>query len=304
MEVAEILAGLGSRRRSPVAFIEAARAQRGTITPIFLETIDRYLASRLEPLEREALFLIFHLLGEWQEKAAYRPLARLLRRPTEELEDILGDAMTETSHRVMAAVFDGDPQPLYDIIGAPEADEYIRARMLEAVALLVLKDELPREEAARFLRACHAELEPRGECWVWEGWQSAIALLGLAELKPLVEQAFADGFISPQWLAYRHFEKDLTYALEHPAAPHEHFESQFAPFRDTVQEFAEWPSFQPEKRRVRSRRAQFSVLQARAINFHKNVGRNDPCPCGSGKKYKKCCLAVQGSPRLSTEPRP
>lgn len=20
------------------------------------------------------------------------------------------------------------------------------------------------------------------------------------------------------------------------------------------------------------------------------VGRNDPCPCGSGKKYKKCCL--------------
>ncbi|MDH5525630.1 MAG: SEC-C metal-binding domain-containing protein [Desulfobulbaceae bacterium] len=21
-----------------------------------------------------------------------------------------------------------------------------------------------------------------------------------------------------------------------------------------------------------------------------NVGRNDPCPCGSGKKYKKCCL--------------
>ena len=20
------------------------------------------------------------------------------------------------------------------------------------------------------------------------------------------------------------------------------------------------------------------------------VGRNDPCPCGRGKKYKKCCL--------------
>jgi uncharacterized protein YecA (UPF0149 family) len=21
------------------------------------------------------------------------------------------------------------------------------------------------------------------------------------------------------------------------------------------------------------------------------VGRNDPCPCGSGKKHKRCCLA-------------
>ena len=22
---------------------------------------------------------------------------------------------------------------------------------------------------------------------------------------------------------------------------------------------------------------------------NKKIGRNDPCPCGSGKKYKKCC---------------
>jgi uncharacterized protein YecA (UPF0149 family) len=22
------------------------------------------------------------------------------------------------------------------------------------------------------------------------------------------------------------------------------------------------------------------------------IGRNDPCPCGSSKKYKKCCGAV------------
>jgi len=25
----------------------------------------------------------------------------------------------------------------------------------------------------------------------------------------------------------------------------------------------------------------------------KKIGRNDPCPCGSGKKYKKCCGADQ-----------
>jgi preprotein translocase subunit SecA len=25
-----------------------------------------------------------------------------------------------------------------------------------------------------------------------------------------------------------------------------------------------------------------------AANPYKNVGRNDLCPCGSGKKYKKC----------------
>jgi len=32
-----------------------------------------------------------------------------------------------------------------------------------------------------------------------------------------------------------------------------------------------------------------------------NVGHNDPCPCGSGRKYKKCCLPRKtGSARLSS----
>ena len=31
----------------------------------------------------------------------------------------------------------------------------------------------------------------------------------------------------------------------------------------------------------------------------KTAGRNDPCPCGSGKKYKKCCLAADGRSRTA-----
>jgi hypothetical protein len=27
------------------------------------------------------------------------------------------------------------------------------------------------------------------------------------------------------------------------------------------------------------------------VNKTTEIGRNDPCPCGSGRKYKKCCLA-------------
>jgi uncharacterized protein YecA (UPF0149 family) len=25
------------------------------------------------------------------------------------------------------------------------------------------------------------------------------------------------------------------------------------------------------------------------LRRHADVGRNDPCPCGSGRKYKQCC---------------
>lgn len=30
------------------------------------------------------------------------------------------------------------------------------------------------------------------------------------------------------------------------------------------------------------------------------TGRNDPCPCGSGKKYKKCCLSLDESERRAS----
>ena len=34
-----------------------------------------------------------------------------------------------------------------------------------------------------------------------------------------------------------------------------------------------------------------SASNKTVVNKEKKVGRNDPCPCGSGKKYKKCCGA-------------
>lgn len=33
------------------------------------------------------------------------------------------------------------------------------------------------------------------------------------------------------------------------------------------------------------------VKQETVVREEPKVGRNDPCPCGSGKKYKKCCAA-------------
>ena len=32
------------------------------------------------------------------------------------------------------------------------------------------------------------------------------------------------------------------------------------------------------------------LRHATLVNPARHVGRNDRCPCGSGRKYKKCCL--------------
>ena len=61
----------------------------------------------------------------------------------------------------MASVFDGDPEPLYDIILDPNADEFIRAGTCEALAMVTLRGELDRAVAGRFLRDAFMELQPQ-----------------------------------------------------------------------------------------------------------------------------------------------
>lgn len=40
---------------------------------------------------------------------------------------------------------------------------------------------------------------------------------------------------------------------------------------------------------LQSRVSREKIDQEAIINAFSKIGRNDPCPCGSGKKYKKCC---------------
>jgi len=165
MDPMQVIEELGVPGRLPVEAIRAAQADREAMVPVFLRTIDDFLELR-GPVDPDALFFIFHLLGEWREKSAYWPLAVFLRLPGDVLDTILGDSITETTHRVMAAVFDGDPNPLYDIIRDPEADEYVRAKMCQTIAMLTRRGDLPRDATAAFLRDCFSQLEPQQDCYV------------------------------------------------------------------------------------------------------------------------------------------
>jgi len=296
MEPAAILDQLTHEEDLPRTALLAASAQRTEMVPLFLEEIEKYLvASASERGEPTPLFFIFHLLGEWRETSAYRPLARLLRCPEEQLEAALGWSTTETAHRIMAAVCDGDPQPIYDIILDAEADEYVRSRMCEALAMLVLQGTLERDRVVHFLRDCWLNLQPRDVCFVWNGWQSAIAMLGLVELKDIAKEVFDRQFVDPGWLEYEHFERDLEFALENPSRPWQGHRDEYAPFGNAVEEFSSWYCFSEKHKQDREKARRTTAEPAMVattplVNAFRDIGRNDPCPCGSGKKFKKCCL--------------
>lgn len=55
---------------------------------------------------------------------------------------------------------------------------------------------------------------------------------------------------------------------------------------DWLYHLPEWDGVLPEEKRHEITKA---FRASKVFVKQETVGRNDPCPCGSGKKYKKCC---------------
>jgi uncharacterized protein YozE (UPF0346 family) len=57
---------------------------------------------------------------------------------------------------------------------------------------------------------------------------------------------------------------------------------------DYLYTLPQWENILTEKQRQEIVRA---WKKSKTVVKEKQTGRNEPCPCGSGKKYKKCCGA-------------
>ncbi len=64
-------------------------------------------------------------------------------------------------------------------------------------------------------------------------------------------------------------------------------------WQNGLSENERWEIAQLEKNDQKQRFRESPILpptKTPIVNTGPETGRNDPCPCGSGKKYKKCCL--------------
>jgi hypothetical protein len=311
MDPATLIDQLTTYEDLPVEAIVEATEHRTEMAPLLCGLIEAFLAAE-GPREDDdnRIFLAVHLLGGWREPSAYRPMARLLMSDKERLNRALGEAITETVPGIMLNLFDGDPRPLRDVIACETADEMARSGMLQVLATLTERGDLAKSETAAYLRDLHDRLRPRAESHVWIGWATSIALLGLTDLVELVTTARDRGWIDGDLYDEEVFLGELDLHNNDPthAAPSL---TRVLPFDDTVKTLAEWVSISGEHLAhdwdaigddLGDRMLDEDGLDPDAdlapldeplepvTNPYRHVGRNDPCPCGSGKKFKKCCL--------------
>ena len=298
MTPTEIMAAFEGNGPLPREALEAAGRSRDAMVPVFLDYIRQLQSAKIDDLERmDAFVFIFFLLAEWRETRAYRPLAKLLRRDPEFLDALLGDTITEASARVMAGVFDGDLQPLFDILLDDDADGFVRGEMFDTLAIVALENPDLRPQITQFLTDFFDLTGTVTGEEVWWAWAECIAALGLANMDTAVRAVFDSGLITPDHSRIEDFTERLQATVD--AGRPEWFTgiSSNTLITDTIAELETWYCFTPEylAKKAEGRLNVVSSLMPRSSDpfnsvFTGKTGRNDPCPCGSGKKFKKCCL--------------
>jgi uncharacterized protein len=288
-------------QRFPREAMEMALARWDDVSPRLLEALADYAEGRdRTDAAASAALHVLYLAAQQRDRRAFPLLCRLAQAP-DALDTAIGDGVTEDFAGILAATFDGDLDRLRALILDGAADPMVRNAAIEALTLLFADGTLPMRQAEPCLWDLHARLiwQKAVEGWVWVGWQQAVAVLGLAALRPLALALFRTGRIDRSIMDARDFEADLQDGLAPGVDRLALLEEQgVAPIGDVVPLFASWHEMREAEAARAAARAASRPAEAPIggpagmprVDPFRHVGRNDPCPCGSEKKFKKCCL--------------
>ena len=296
METAAILRQLErATGKFPRAAVEAAVARRDEVIPellrILAETVDRARQLEAEGDYMAHLYAMF-LLAQFRETRAYPLVVRFALLPSDLLDSLSGDFLTEDLGRVLASVCGGELEGIQSIIENERADEWARGTALSSLVTLVAAGEKSRDEIVSYFAGLFRGKLQRRWSHVWDALVSHSSDLYPAELLDDIEKAYEDGLVDPGYIGFDDVQGDLARGKDGVLAkladnPHRRL------VHDTVKEMEWWASFHEDRADAAAQPAAEFNLTAAAPSPMKRttpkIGRNQPCPCGSGKKYKKCC---------------
>jgi uncharacterized protein len=185
---------------------------------------------------------------------------------------------------VLIKCFDGDPAPLQQVIESIEAESITRGEALLALAWLARDGRWPEPAFREYLNHLQATMQPREEDYVWYAWVVVAAILGYRDLLATSEKLIEDGLVPEEWLTPA--ELPDLFATGDAVGKDGLLAEEVEPFDDVIGSLEDWPWPDADE-------ALDEPAPVPYINPLRHIGRNDPCPCGSGKKFKNCHLVAE-----------
>jgi hypothetical protein len=231
-----------------------------------------------------------YLLAELREPSALQPiLAYFACAVDDDAEDeFFGDILTQDGARILAAI--GDPATLRQYADRPDLGLATRNTALHALVLQVLWGEQPRAPLVEYFTEILDTHCFGSDFRAWTSFVFCCLDLHPREFLEPIRELIRRGLIDPIACDDEELTKE---AAEDPA---EHRRRVAAigynkPITDTATDVAWWADFAPpEDLDWEDAGAPGYDLPGIPIRREQpKIGRNDLCPCGSGKKYKKCC---------------
>ena len=118
--------------------------------------------------------------------------------------------------------------------------------------------------------------------FVWDNLVLQCIEIGVFEAFPALRVAFANGRIDTQLIEESELDEAERTSREDLFAD---AQERYPPVWDVAEAIAWWDEF---SNRASDPETREHIEPCRAPG---RPGRNEPCPCGSGKKFKKCCGA-------------
>jgi hypothetical protein len=298
MEIGDILSELTQNRgHFPREAVEEAVRVREEIAPYLLQVLREAVQRPPEPDAAGEPFLPLYamfLLAQFRDRRAYPLIIGLCKLPPETVDELLGDTITEELPRIIASVFDGDTAPIRSVIESAAVDEFVRGSALRALSVLVHMGALARADVIDYFRELFRSRLEREYSHVWDVLASEAVNLHATTLADDIRAGYEVGLLDSGYLHPKEVER--AFAMPEETALGQAKTRCEGLIDDVVEEMQWWACFEPP---IPSRRRFKAEIRLPAGRHHPGafvrtgpkIGRNAPCPCGSGKKYKKCCGA-------------
>ena len=246
----------------------------------------------------EFLMHALFILAELKDESSVKVILDLLQQDDEYFEFWFGDFLTGDMWEIIYHIAKDKLELLFDFMIEPNVYTYSKSSVLTMVEQLMLHQPERRPEVTEWYKRIlqfwidNHESEDLIDSDVIGFMVSDIVNYGLTKLIPQLHFLFENNMVSVGICGS--LEVCLADIESETSTHHSYkiFPNVFERYNARVfaNEYFEDNDHNDDKQDTEFEKQNgLFGTSAPTINNQQKVGRNEPCPCGSGKKFKKCC---------------